>query len=124
MIQTHHYQAPHSWDTTQPAVDAATQHAQRLALIHPALRGTRIEATPTHIDMWLRIASTDRWRINAAARIIATSLLRNMKLPPQTAVLVGVETVGNNRALNREEGRSPNHTPRGSRRRVASPPDP
>lgn len=117
MIQTHHFQAPQEWQDAAPVVAAALQYAQTLSKQHPALRGTRIETDAGMVNIWLRVAASDRWRISNMARQIAASLLRNMKLPIESATLVGMETALSARSFTLEQGRNPNHTPRTNIRR-------
>lgn len=115
MIQTFTYVIAHALEDAAQVTEAAATHIIQLSKLHQALRGADITATPTHITISLRIAASDRWRVSNSARVIATALIRSMKLDIHTAELINVQTATSARSFTKEQGRNPNHTPRGTK---------
>ncbi len=103
-------------DMDSDAVCATLQAAMdRLTFLHPALREASACGSGGVLTMMLRVSGRDQWSTLRAARKIATSMLRRVKIPTETAVLEPVLAPANSHSLTREQGRSVNHAPKGSR---------
>lgn len=86
----------------------ATLQAATDALIHahPALREASLRSSEGVLTMTLRVSGKDRWMTQRHARKIATSMLRRVRIPAESATLDLVRTPANTRSLTREQGRS------------------
>lgn len=86
---------------------------QRLTFLHPALRSVDLQAADGTLTMTLATEGRDQWMCQNHARVIASAMLRRVRLNTTTATLVRMETTPNHRSRTLAQGRNPSHTPRG-----------
>lgn len=95
------------------AVAALSDQMNKVMQFYPALREAAVQASEGVLTMRLRVAGRSRWDISYKARRIASSMLRRVKIDPQTGVLVLVETMPTAAELTKEQGRNVSgHVPR------------
>lgn len=112
----------HVLEVTAPlgAVDASlavsTLRAQmdKVKAFYPALLDADVQAREGHVRMRLRVKGRSRWDISYKARRIASSMLRRVKIDPETGTLLVVEQATKATELTKEQGRNVSgHVPRG-----------
>jgi hypothetical protein len=79
---------------------------QKVADLYPALRSAAVQASGGVLTMRLRVSARDRWATSRAARIVASSMLRRVKIDVADATMTLVEVPTNGRDLRKETGRS------------------
>ena len=79
---------------------------QRVADLYPALRSASVAASEGVLTMRLRVSARDQWATSRAARIVASSMLRRVKIDVAAATMQLVEVAPSGRDLRKETGRS------------------
>jgi ribose 1,5-bisphosphokinase PhnN len=79
---------------------------QRVADLYPALRSASVTAAEGVLRMRLRVSGRDQWATSRAARIVATSMLRRVKIDATSAAMQLVEVAASGRNLRKDAGRS------------------
>ena len=79
---------------------------QKVADLYPALRSASVQASEGVLTMTLRVSARDRWATSHAARVVASSMLRRVKIDIAAAAMELVEVPTTGRDLRKDTGRS------------------
>ncbi len=90
-------------DAVSATLQAAMDH---LTHLHPSLREASVSGSEGLLTMVLRVSGRDRWATSQRARKIASSMLRRVRIPVESATLDLVRTPPNSHSLTRDQGRS------------------
>lgn len=113
MIQVHVFRVPLGQSGQADAFQRLQDAYSTMAGKHPALLGGQLTQVGDDIEIQLRVAGHDRWRVQHNARLYATVLARRAGLPYKQAVWLHAESEPNARHLTKEAGRQFSHAPRG-----------
>lgn len=108
MMQIYHITAALGSVDGGAAADALTTQMDKLKGFYPALRGATVTADATVLTMTVRVNGRSRWHCSYAARRIASSMLRRVKLDPVEATMTLQESLPPGMALTKEQGRNVN----------------
>lgn len=116
MIQIFHVESPFPTGNNEETLTKLGDALRRLQVVHPALRGARLEESSGLLHMYLRTAGMDRWKTMRAARTIASAMLRHIGVPAADATIVLESTERSSRTLTLDEGRQMPQKRRGRRK--------
>lgn len=98
------------------AVTTLQAQMDKVVAFYPALREACVQASESHLTMRLRVAGRSRWDISYKGRRIASSMLRRVRINPETGTLIVVDMLPSAAQLTKEQGRNVSgHVPRGQR---------
>jgi len=115
VIQVHTFFVPLAHHTFDAACERLEAAREAIATRHPSLLGmtlTLLGAQGDEMQMDLRVAGHDRWRVQHNARLIAATMARRAGLPYKQVVWGAVASEPNRRNLTVEQGRQFSHAPR------------